>query len=203
MREVASQKHKSVEKLLNAHMGMLCNMFQLKKQTAHNFQASNNDVPTLCGLRKDHKPYISPVMGPPTRPVCGANISSNYRLSYFLSHVLRPLIEMSPDVCVNMEDLSKISTCNYSNDLTCCVVDSMDVISLYPSIDIDCAVEKFIEAICESEVEFREELGLLLRLSYDSNYLNDHDLSKFSPSRSQRGRPPTITSAVKKSSTER
>lgn len=53
-------------------------------------------------------------------------------------------------------------------DLTGCVTDSMDVAFLYPSIDIDFAVENYVERFGKSNVEFcrvdREELGLLLRL---------------------------------------
>lgn len=82
----------------------------------------------------------------------------------------------------------------------------MDVISHYPSIDIDFAVKKCIEIICESEVVFCEinarELGHLVRQYYDSDYLDHYDLSRLCPTKSsQRGRPHTITSAVNKSTT--
>lgn len=78
---------------------------------------------------------------------------------------------MSPDIRVSKGRLlNKISTCNNSHDLTGCVVVSMNVISLNPSIDIDFAEEKCIEIICESELEFCEvntgNMGLLLRLSF-------------------------------------
>ncbi|CAI9718740.1 Hypothetical predicted protein [Octopus vulgaris] len=151
-------------------MGMWCNMLQLKKRAAQNFPAFNNEVPTLYGYFKDYRPYVNPVMGPPTRPVCETNIPGNYRLSHSFTQVLRLLIEMILDVCVSTEDRhSRISSFNHPNDLTGCVVASIDIISLYPSMDIDFAVEKRIEIICESEVEFREvkerELGLLLKQS--------------------------------------
>lgn len=85
---LASQEQEKVEKLLNAQMRVCCNILQLKEQTARNFQASNNDVLTIYGLRKYHKPYINPVMGLPTQLVCGTNIFNNYRLSYFPSKIL-------------------------------------------------------------------------------------------------------------------
>lgn len=77
----------------------------------------------------------------------------------------------------------------------------MDVISLYLSIDIDSAVKKHIEVISESEVEFREvnmrELDHFPTLNYNNDYLDDHDFSRFCPTRSA-----TIASAVKKSTSE-
>ncbi|CAI9723023.1 Hypothetical predicted protein [Octopus vulgaris] len=158
-----------------------------QKRTANNFQAWINDIPALYGLRKDHKVTTDPIAGPPTRPVCGANIASNYRISYFLSMIIRPIIRMSPDVCDSTEDLGWINDCNNTCDLTGCMVGSMDVVSLYPSIDVDFAVEKFVEMINESQVEFRnvntEELGLLLRLTCNNEFLDKHNLSSFCPSR--------------------
>lgn len=85
---------------------------------------------------------------------------------------------MSSNVSVN----SRIRRCNHSNGLKGCVLSSMDVISLYLSIDIAFAVEKCIEIICDSEVEFYEvntgELGLF-KLSYDMTLVNS------APTRSQ------------------
>ncbi|CAI9736119.1 Hypothetical predicted protein [Octopus vulgaris] len=202
------QAHEEREKVLNAHMMMWTIVLGPQKRTAKNFQAWNNDIPALYGLRKDHKGFTDPIAGPPTRPVCGANIASNYRISYFLSMIIRPIIRMSPDVCDSTEDLlSRISDCNKTCDLTGCIVGSMDVVSLYPSIDVDFAVEKCVEMINESQVEFcnvdTEELGLLLRLTYNSEYLDKHNLSSFCPSRCLRGRPPTITSMARKTHIER
>ncbi|CAI9734882.1 Hypothetical predicted protein [Octopus vulgaris] len=201
------QAHEEREKFLNAHMMMWTIVLGPQKRTAYNFQTWNNDIPALYGLRKDHKIITDPIAGPPTRPVCGANIASNYRISCFLSMIIRPIIRMSPDVCDSTEDLlSRINDCNNTCDLTGCLVDSMDVVSLYPSIDVDFAV-KCVEMINESKVEFRnvntEEQGLLLRLTYDNEYLDKHNLSSFCPSRRLRGRPPTITSVARKTHTER
>ncbi|CAI9734365.1 Hypothetical predicted protein [Octopus vulgaris] len=117
------QAHEEREKVLNAHMMMWTIVLGPQKRTARNFQAWNNDIPALYGLRKDHKGFTDPISGPPTRPVCGANIASNYRISYFLSMIIRPIIRMSPDVCDSTEDLlSRISDCNKTCDLTGCII---------------------------------------------------------------------------------
>ncbi|CAI9724371.1 Hypothetical predicted protein [Octopus vulgaris] len=116
------QAHEEREKVLNAHMMMWTIVLGPQKRTANNFQAWNNDIPALYGLRKDHKIITDPIAGPPTRPVCGANIASNYRISYFLSMIIRPIIRMSPDVCDSTEDLlSRIDDCNSTCDLTGCM----------------------------------------------------------------------------------
>ncbi|CAI9731321.1 Hypothetical predicted protein [Octopus vulgaris] len=116
------QAHEEREKVLNAHMMMWTIVLGPQKRTAKNFQAWNNDIPALYGLRKDHKGFTDLIAGPPTRPVCGANIASNYRISYFLSMIIRPIIRMSPDVCDSTEDLlSRISDCNKTCDLTGCI----------------------------------------------------------------------------------
>lgn len=58
---------------------------------------------------------------------------------------------------MSIEELIHIvNECNYSNGVTGCVLGSMDRISLYPPIDMDFVVEKCMEIICETEVEFHE-----------------------------------------------
>ncbi|CAI9736439.1 Hypothetical predicted protein [Octopus vulgaris] len=117
------QAHEEREKVLNAHMMMWTTVLGPYKRTANNFQAWNNDIPALYGLRKDHKVTTDPIAGPPTRPVCGANMACNYRISYFLSMIIRPIIRMSHDVCDSTEDLlSRINDCNNTCDLTACMI---------------------------------------------------------------------------------
>lgn len=88
-----------------------------QKRTANDFQAWNNDIPKLYELRKDHEITPNPVVGPPTKPVSGANIASNYRISYFLSMIIRPIIQMSLDISDNKEDLfSRINDYNNTSD---------------------------------------------------------------------------------------
>ncbi|CAI9743476.1 Hypothetical predicted protein [Octopus vulgaris] len=118
------QAHEEREKVLNAHMMMWTIVLGPQKRTANNFQAAwNNDILALYGLRKDHKVTTDPIAGPPTRPVCGANIASNYGISYFLSMIIRLIIRMSPDVCDITEDiLSRINDCNNTCNLTGCMI---------------------------------------------------------------------------------
>ena len=44
----------------------------------NNFHSTNYMIPSSYGLRKDHKIFEGAIKGPPTRPVCGAVIASNW-----------------------------------------------------------------------------------------------------------------------------
>ena len=158
------------------------------------------EMPPLYGLRKDHKAHVDADVGPPTRPVCGAVVSSNYRVSHFLSSILRPLIKQAPTVCESTEDmLSRIQECNREADLEMSIVESMDVAALYTSIDINFSVSVCVQLIAESATEFTstdvDELGLVLCLTTSGEDLEIAGINKFCQKRiTSRGRPPTLRS---------
>ena len=48
-----------------------------------------------------------------------------------------------PDICDSTADmLARVEKCNEEKDLKNCIIGSFDVEALYPSIDVDFAVEK-------------------------------------------------------------
>lgn len=82
----------------------------------------------------------------------------------------------------------------------------MDVISLYPSVDIDFVVENSREIICDTEVNLQEVNTRdvdRFKLSHGSNYLYKQYLRSHFPTRSKRISPPAINLVVKVSTTER
>ena len=92
--EITRADHDKIEKLLNAH-GISWTRLLSAGTFTHsdvrikdNMISSNSEAPPLYGLRKDHKVHLDPVTGPPSRLVCGANASANYRLSHLLSVIL-------------------------------------------------------------------------------------------------------------------
>ena len=201
MQKVGDIEYKEVEKSLNAHMSAWVRIFQGDDRTGSNYQATHNAIPPLYGLRKDHKHCEDQVKGPPIRPVCGAVVSCNYRISHFLSMILRPLVEQAEETCESTEDLlSKIKECNESENLTKSIVGSMDVTALYPSIDVDFAVDKCIQLIDESDMEFinidTDELGSFLMMTNNKEELQTKDLLKYCPARiTKRGRAPKLTAS--------
>ena len=99
-------------------------------------------VPNLIITQKDHKP-IDPNTGlPKTRPVCEASSTHNQRLSDMLSDILAATFD-SEDIieAISMEDmLSKIEGLNkriQEGEISPrnLIVGSLDVESLYPSVD--------------------------------------------------------------------
>ena len=75
----------------------------------------------------------------------------------------------------------------------------MDIVALYPSIDVDFFIDKCIELIVEDAPEYNKvdvrELGLFLALTAMNTELQARNLHKYCPTRSAKGRPPTITSS--------
>ena len=108
-------------------------------------------------------------------------MASNRRISQFLSSVLRHIIEQAEELCESTEDmLSRIQHCNETEMLSSSVVGSMDVKALYPSIDIDFAVEKCVELMQESNVKFNnvdvDELGWFLMTTCDKKDIEGQNL---------------------------
>jgi len=68
---------------------------------------TDNPIPPLYGLRKDHKPCQDDTEGPPVRPVCGAAASYGNRLSHIISMILTELCKSKKDnaVCVTTEEM--------------------------------------------------------------------------------------------------
>ena len=173
------------------------------ERTTHNYLSTNHEIPPLYGLRKDHKsvPEGDEEKGPPQRPVCGAMVASNYRISHFISQIIRPIIDQAEEPCTSREDLlSKIEHINESEDLEDCIIGSMDVKALYPSIDIEFSVDRCVEMILNSSIEFKNvnimEVGLYLALCVNGENLAEAGLENFCPTKKRsKGRPPKITSS--------
>lgn len=193
-------EYQNIETNLNAHITAWGNVFNINKRAKNSFVATNNIVAPLYGLRKDHKRFDDATKGPPLRPVCGAVVNNNMRISYFLSSILRPIIALSDDVCDNTDDmLSRVAKCNEA-DLSKCIVGSMDVEALYPSIDIEFAVEKCAELLMDSGIEFKnvdtDELGMFLVFNDTEENLHKADLLRYCPNRtSNMGRKPVFTAS--------
>ena len=209
--ESTEEEYVKAEKLLNAHMQSWSRIMNFEKRVAQNFLTENNEIPPLYGLRKDHKeiPEGEEEKGPPQRPVCGAVVASNYRLSHFVSTILQPIIQQEKYPCNSTEDmLGRVRRVNEEIDLKNCVIGSMDVKALYPSIDIDFAVEKCVEMVIKSDTKFEkvnaEELGLYLSLTISVEERRKLGIEKYCARRKRRGKNPTITGCgVKENEIER
>ena len=57
MKEVTQIDYDNTEKLLNAHVSAWCTIMKGDDRTTNNFQSTNNMIPPVYGLRKDHKDF--------------------------------------------------------------------------------------------------------------------------------------------------
>ena len=171
----------------------------------------NSEYATAYMFRKDHKDFDDVFKGPPVRPLCDVSDSYGHRITYFLSNILKELYEDEPSVCNSTEDmLAAIHEVNNNGILECTdVIGSLDVKSLYPSLDVDFMIRVVCETFYISDITFKQvdydEVGLYLSLTRDSAYLKKELLADFCPTRRTKyGRPPEITgSGIKVSKDQR
>ena len=115
---------------------------------------------------------------------------------------LLSLLVLAEEICDSTDDmLSRINQVNESTDLKNCIIGSFDVDALYPSIDVNFAIEKCLELILQSDITFKgidfAEIGLYLSLTVKKKELDNENLLDYCPTRNISGRPPTITSSGK------
>ena len=130
--------------------------------------------------------------------MCGGIVSSNRRISHFLSQILKPIIKEAESTCDSTEDLlHRVRHCNDSETLENCIIGSMDVEALYPSIDIDFSLSCCSKLLMESDITFESvdysELGLFLSMTNSRDELLQNNLSDFCPRRENvSGRKPKL-----------
>ena len=166
-REVTRQEAHLMERTLNNHtlqvaralgVGAGCTDSQAARLKAALIN-QDKEPPVLYGTPKDHKP-VAPGdedKGPPARPICGARKAPNGQLSDLLSRLLDPMCDMeaeergsecrsTEDMLSSLEDLNQELAQEMEDTNSDCskeeiIVGSMDVKSLYPSIDIEEATQ--------------------------------------------------------------
>ena len=121
-------------------------------------------------------------------------------MSYLLSLFLQPILITSEVTCSSTEDLLyRIDNCNKNEDLRDCIIGSFDVEALYPSIDINFAVDKCVDLLFESGINYNNininELGLYLMITNDNDLMKKADIIEFCPSRKRKGKKHTITAS--------
>ena len=208
--EISLSEHEDIGDVLSAHGVVWTRILAAGVFTGHvdrikdNMIASNCSAPPLYGLRKDHKVHDDEVVGPPSRPVCGANSSFNYRLSHILSLILSEIWQRdrSGSVCMNTEEMmSDIALVNNQGIGRKTIIGSTDVKALYPSLDIPFTIEKVGEVFHESEVNIDgidyEELGLYISFNRSHDERRALGLDLVCPTlRNQKGgRRPLLTAS--------
>ena len=164
---------------------------------------SDSQVAPLYILRKDHKEYNNEYSGPPVRPVCGAVVGYNCKLSHIVSVLLAEVWKSKENsaICMSTEDMiAEMNRVNQNQEDENLIIGSTDVVALYPSLDIEFTIDKVCEVFFESNISVRGtddlELGLYLALTTSSEVLTTMGIADVCPTRkTSRGRPPTITAS--------
>ena len=172
-----------------------------QKRIKDDLLVKNTPPAPLYVLRKDHKVTPDPKIGPPTRPVCGANRAATMRLSYLLNLIISEVWkDNSITVCLSTEEMvAEIDAVNSRDHPRGLIIGSTDVVALYPSLDIDFTVNKVCEVIRKSPIQFAElwyeELGLYVAIHTSVEEIDSLGLTEVCPTRTTNmGSFPTVKS---------
>ena len=204
---ITEEDHRRIEHNINAHSVAFTRMTcagesqQDSDRIRKNMIITDSQAPPLYTTRKDHKQSENNIIGPPTRPICGATTSANSRLSYMLNLIISEVWKRDMDtICMSTEELkSEIDRVNLRTINRKVIVGSTDIVALYPSLDIPFTIEKVCEVITESNLKFEgmwyEEIGLYIAIHYNRSQLTEAGIEEVCPRRAtNRGRPPTVQS---------
>ena len=132
------------------------------------------------------------------RPVCGARECLTKRTSYLLSKLLAPIIPQGGTQCESTDELlAEFERVNKQRDADPrWVVGSLDVKSLYPSLDIEVCAIVVAKAVMDSGLVFEnlqwQEIGLYLRYQMEEGLLSAEGLLHMCPRRRYDRRPPVF-----------
>ena len=203
------EKVKQIEDKINLHMRQFNKMFKVgsnhrqEERVTGATTSTNTPAPPMYGLRKDHKEHSDKKVGPPVRPVCGANESPNSKLSCFLSRVVNDFADSMgiATECRSSEEM-RAAFEKYNNETgedkkKKSAVLSMDVKALYPSMEwkeIGVAVREMVEN-CDEEVQDVDckEVGKYIATTMSKEEIEQEGLQHVIPKRKQEtGRKITV-----------
>ena len=174
--EIDREEHDRSETIMNAHAYTWLKILRTgekvggKDRIKNNLKSRNSEYAVLSSLRKDHKVIEDPIKGPPGRPLCSGNVGYNYRFSHLICMFLKDVTENEPTECENTEDLiAKFKEINVNGVGADVQIGSMDVKALYPSLEIDHAIEIVCKEFVESRIKIdginTKELTLYIALT--------------------------------------
>ena len=200
----------AMEEKMNDHYRVFNRMFNVG--TAYNnsnqdrisqaSKSSNVPPPPLRIMRKDHKP-VPPGQedkGPPGRPVCAASSAPNSRFGHFVSMILTNYLDNDTDhheVMSSEEMRAGLEEYNVKTPDEIkknCVIFSMDVKALYPSLRTPSCCRAVKEMIMKSDLEMRNidywEACKYVSVFYSVEEIENEGLSNVIPKRKLKARRP-------------
>ena len=200
---ITMEEHNRAERELNCQVLALTRMMGLEEgeggaRVRQALTAQGSEIAPFYGLRKDHKMVVPDRVneGPPVRPLCGAKECAAKRVSYMLSRLLAELVPGNKTHCASTEELiAEFERVNdQGNVQKTWVVGSLDVDSLYPSLDIARCARVVRSRLESSELVFEhlkwKEIALYLKYHLNPESDDYTSVSRFLPRRKGTGRPP-------------
>ena len=158
-----------------------------KRAVANTTVHKNGEIPIVKGTDKDHKPS-----GLHMRAICNGMVGPKKALSEMVSESLEAILEVNGNrICKSTEEIlymfeqynKQIMDINESTKEK--IIGSMDVKSLYPSIEAESAAEIVKNEIIASNVTFEgldmDELGRYLRNNLTTQEIVDKGLADILP----------------------
>ena len=205
--KITEEEHRIAEKDMNCQAIALTRMMGLNNsQTGDRLTwaltAEGTRIAPLYGMRKDHKEVEEKDrdVGPDMRPVCGAEDCSTKRVSYILSRILSKIVPGRETQCDSTEEMVKVfKAVNEGEVQPDWIVGSLDVKSLYPSLNIERCARVVRERLNESDFQFVgqdwREISLYLRYHMSTEEVEEEGIMDFCPKRKHKGKPPEFTSS--------
>ena len=219
--DIDEKEYKKCQREINGHSTFWTRILQAGKDTngdgenrvRNNMQVENHGTAPLYSLRKDHKKHANREKGPPTRPVCAGNMAYNHKLSHLISEVIKPLTEEMTTNCENTEEiLAEIRKINEAekedkDDERDVILGSLDVVALYPSLQIDYTAKIVSETFVNSDLKIEgidtKELGLYISLNTSNEQMEmKENIRRFCPTRKTKKGKPTVSGHAAKNDTE-
>ena len=94
---------------------------------------------------KEHKEYNDEYSGPPVRPVCGAVVGYNCKLSHMISVILAEVWKSRENsaMCMSTGDMvAEMDRVHQDQENDSLVIGSTDVVTLYPNLDIEFTIDR-------------------------------------------------------------
>ena len=201
--EISMTEHSEGEREMNSHGLALLRMMGLSEggrgdRLRKAVVAEGTSLAPYYGLRKDHKATEEgeEENGPRVRPVCGAKECLTRRVSYLLCQLI---IGMAPGVesqCDSTDDLLiEFERINRERDADeRWVVGSLDVVSLYPSLNVERCVREVRVRMDSSDMVVSglqwKDIALYLRYHLTQDEIEREGLGQVCPTRRYNRRPP-------------
>ena len=204
--EVSSMEEvEKTEAELNNHSRCIAKIISLGKEAGKNqtkrcnnaLIVKNCGLPTLYGMRKDHKEGWDKELGPPMRPLCNGKLGPNAPLGNLISKIIRPAREKlnedlntevlsTEELQNNIEEFNEKNRKNeykkpkmksvYNHKVKSCI-QKQDVKALFPAIMKEKTAKAIYESIIRSNIVFEEIYTELLR-KYLALTCDDEELKR-------------------------